>query len=113
MLFSKKLTESNLVGVWKHPILASQFRINGGATRSIYNDEIFVLRADGTFTFGEYSSNGPLYESKGTWRTSDDRKWLVFSFPGGETSSMDIRNFDGRSFVTTSREGNKFKYTKQ
>ena len=44
---------------------------------------------------------------------STDKKNIVFSYEDGETSSIDIREFDGTSFITTSREGNDFKFTKK
>jgi hypothetical protein len=71
-----------------------------------------TLKNDGTFVFGEYG-NTPLYEVEGRWNLSDDNERIMFSYDNGETSSIDIREFDGNSFVTTSREGNNFKYTKE
>ena len=64
------------------------------------------------FVFGEYGQS-PLYEVEGRWELTEDKQRLVFSFDNGETSSIDIREFDGNSFVTTSKEGNDFKYTKE
>ena len=54
-----------------------------------------------------------MYEVEGKWKLIEDKKRLEFSFDNGQTSSIDIREFDGNSFVTTSREGNDFKYTKE
>ena len=78
----------------------------------MYNYEVFQFKADGTFVFGEYGSS-PIYEVDGRWELSDDGKNIEFSFDDGQTSCIDIREFDGDSFVTTSREGNDFKYTKE
>jgi hypothetical protein len=111
--FKKKLSEEGLIGVWKHPIEASKVSINGGDAVSIYHYEIFHFNANRMFTFGEYSKRGPLYEVKGSWRLSNDKTRIEMFFEDGETNSVDIREYDGKTFVTTSREGNNFKYTKQ
>ena len=106
-----QLSEENLIGTWKHPIQAGSITENGEET-PVYNNEILQFKEDGTFVFGEYGSS-PLYEVEGHWKLSDDKTRLEFSFDGGETSSIDIREFDGISFITTSREGNDFKYTRE
>ena len=117
MLFKKTPSETQLVGVWKHRILASWASIEVNSRRidlpNNYNEEIFNFRPDGSFTFGEYSGSGPLYEVRGYWRLSPDKSRLLFSYLDGETSSIDIRDYTGRSFVTTSLEGNDFKYVKE
>ena len=106
-----QLSEENLIGTWKHPIQTGSISVNGEDT-PVYNNEIFQFKGDGTFVFGEYGES-PLYEAEGHWKLSDDKTRLEFSFDGGETSSIDIREFDGSSFITTSREGNDFKYTRE
>ena len=101
-----------LIGTWKHPIEAGWASMNDGEKMYQYNTEIFRFKEDGTFVFGEYGDS-PLFEVNGRWELSDDKKSLVFSYEDGETSSIDIREFDGNSFITTSREGHDFKYTKE
>lgn len=121
MLFKKRLTEKNLVGIWKHPLLASWGNIDvtdkDGNSRvnsfQNYHNEIFNFKPDGTFTFGEYGQNGPMYEAKGWWNLSADKTRIELSYENGEASSIDIRNFDGKSFITTSALGNNFKFTKE
>lgn len=117
MLFKRKPTEKQLVGVWKHQILASWGSIEVNNQRSqvlkSYNYEIFNFRANGTFTFGEYGQSNPLYEYSGRWALSNDKTRILFTFANGESSSIDIRNFKGDSFVTTSMQGQDFKYVKQ
>ena len=104
-------SKEQLIGTWKHPIQTGSISINGEET-PVFNNEIFQFKGDGTFVFGEYGAS-PLYEANGHWELSEDKKSLVFSFDDGQTSSIDIREFDGSSFTTTSREGNDFKYTKE
>lgn len=107
-------TREKLIGTWKHPIYAGYVAINNGEKMVTYNNEIFKFKADGTFIFGEYGQdNHALYEVEGYWALSKDKKRLVFTFDDGETSNIDIREFKGNSFVTTSKEGNDFKYTKE
>lgn len=105
-------SKEQLIGTWKHPIEAGWVSMNEGEKMYQYNYEIFRFKEDGTFLFGEYGDS-PLYEVNGCWELSDDKKSLVFSYDDGETSSIDIREFTGDSFITTSREGNDFKYTKE
>lgn len=117
MLFKKKLTEKNLVGIWKHPILASwvSFEVSGVATEPFqnYNIEIINFRANGTFTFGEYGKSGPLYQGSGRWALSNDKTSVLFTYDNGETSYIDIREFNGNSFITTSSQGNNSMFTRQ
>lgn len=108
----EKLSREQLIGTWKHPLYAGAISINDGEKTPMYNYEMFQFKADGTFVFGEYGAS-PLYEVNGRWELSDDRKNIEFSFDDGQTSSIDIREFDGSSFVTTSGQGNDFKYTKE
>ena len=111
---SNQPSKEQLVGTWKHPIQNGAIGINESEEATpLYNDEIFTFNEDGTFVFGEYEGSSPLYEVEGNWNLSNDKKWIVFSYETGETSSIDIREFDGTSFVTTSREGNDFKFTKE
>lgn len=105
-------SKEKLVGKWVHPMYVGGIEINGKTT-PIYNNEIFVFKSDGTFVFGEYDGAKPLYEVEGSWVLSKDKKKLVFIYEDGETSSMDIRDFKGNSFVTTSIQGNDFLYTKE
>jgi hypothetical protein len=106
-------SKDQLVGTWKHPIQVGAISINEGEEVSpVYNNEIFKFNEDGTFVFGEYGDS-PLYEVEGNWELSSDKKRIEFSYESGETSSIDIREFDGTSFITTSREGNDFKFTKE
>lgn len=106
-------SREQLIGTWKHPINVGSINVNNGTESTpIYNYEIFKFKGDGTFVFGEYGQS-PLYEVEGKWELSEDKQRLVFSFDDGETSSIDIREFTGNTFVTTSREGNDFKYTKE
>jgi len=106
-------SKDQLVGTWKHPIQVGAISINEGEEASpVYNNEIFKFNEDGTFVFGEYGDS-PLYEVEGNWELSSDKKRIEFSYESGETSSIDIREFDGTSFITTSREGNDFKFTKE
>lgn len=121
LFFNKKISEKALVGVWKHPLYA------GGGTISVvdgdgkkrdhtfvnHHFEIMNLRSDMTFTFGEYTQNGPFYEEHGRWKLSSDKKRFELIYDNGETSSMDIRKFDGKSFITTSVMGNDFLFTKE
>lgn len=117
MFFKKKLTEKNLVGIWKHPILASWVRleVSGVAMKPIqnYNMEIINFRANGTFTIGEYGKSGPLYEGSGRWVLSTDKTTVLITYDNGVASHMDIREFNGHSFITTSVEGNDLMFTKQ
>ena len=104
-------SKEQLIGTWKHPISVGSVKVDNEST-TVYNYEIFKFKGDGTFVFGEYGQS-PLYEVEGRWELTEDKQRLVFSFDNGETSSIDIREFDGNSFVTTSKEGNDFKYTKE
>ena len=105
--------KDQLVGTWKHPLQVGAISINEIEEASpVYNNEIFKFNEDGTFVFGEYGDS-PLYEVKGNWKLSSDKKRIEFSYEDGETSSIDIREFDGTSFITTSREGNDYKFTKE
>jgi hypothetical protein len=110
--FTKKLNDAGLVGVWKHPIGTGNLSVNGKVVQHLYNYEIFKYNADKTFTFGEYG-NTPLYEVQGTWRLNNDKTRIELFFDDGESNSIDIRDYDEKTFVTTSREGNNFKYTKE
>lgn len=106
-------SKEQLIGTWKHPIKVGSLSINDGPESApYYTYEIFKFKGDGTFVFGEYGQS-PLYEVEGRWELTEDKQRLVFSFDNGETSSIDIREFDGNSFVTTSKEGNDFTYTKE
>lgn len=106
-------SKEQLIGTWKHPISVGSVNVNNSAeSTTVYTYEIFKFKGDGTFVFGEYGQS-PLYEVEGRWELTEDKQRLVFSFDNGETSSIDIREFDGDSFVTTSKEGNDFKYTKE
>lgn len=111
LLFGKKLSEENLIGTWKHPLLASWVNINGSPSYN-YHDEIFVFKADKTFTFGEYGKSGALFEEKGTWKLSIDKTKIELTYESGEHSSIDIRKFNGSSFITTSIQGNDFVFKK-
>lgn len=121
MLFKKRLTEENLVGIWKHSLLPSWGVITitnkdghkENKTFNNYHVEIFNFKSNGAFTFGEYTNNGPFFEDKGLWRLSEDKARIELSYDNGETISIDIRNFDGRSFITTSALGNDFMFTKE
>lgn len=104
--------KKNLVGVWRHPILASWFSINNSEKVKIYHYEIFNFKADMTFSFGEYGKSGPLYEVKGRWRLSNDRKIIELFFERGDKGTIDIRDFKGNSFITTSSQGEDFKFIK-
>lgn len=106
-------SREQLIGTWKHPINVGFINVNNGTESTpIYNYEIFKFKGDGTFVFGEYGQS-PLYEVEGKWELTEDKQRLVFSFDDGETSSIDIREFTGNTFVTTSKEGNDFTYTKE
>ena len=106
-------SREQLMGTWKHPINVGSINVNNGTESTpIYNYEIFKFKGDGTFVFGEYGQS-PLYEVEGKWELTEDKQRLVFSFDDGETSSIDIREFTGNTFVTTSKEGNDFTYTKE
>ena len=106
-------SREQLIGTWKHPINVGSINVNNGTESTpIYNYEIFKFKGDGTFVFGEYGQS-PLYEVEGKWELTEDKQRLVFSFDDGETSSIDIREFTGNTFVTTSKEGNDFTYTKE
>lgn len=110
---SQEPSREQLIGTWKHPIGVGSVNVNNGAeSTTVYTYEIFKFKGDGTFVFGEYGQS-PLYEVEGRWELTEDKQRLVFSFDSGETSSIDIREFSGDSFVTTSKEGNDFKYTKE
>ena len=106
-------SREQLIGTWKHPINVGSINVNNGTESTpIYNYEIFKFKGDGTFVFGEYGQS-PLYEVEGKWELTEDKQRLVFSFDDGETSSIDIKEFTGNTFVTTSKEGNDFTYTKE
>ena len=106
-------SREQLIGTWKHPINVGSINVNNGTESTpIYNYEIFKFKGDGTFVFGEYGQS-PLYEVEGKWELTEDKQRLVFSFDDGETSCIDIREFTGNTFVTTSKEGNDFTYTKE
>ena len=105
--------KEQLIGTWKHPISVGSVNVNNDAdSTTVYTYEIFKFKEDGTFVLGEYGQS-PLYEVEGKWELTEDKQSLVFTFDNGETSSIDIREFDDDSFVTTSKEGNDFKYTKE
>ena len=105
--------KEQLIGKWKHPISVDSAIANDCAdSTTVYSYEIFNFKGDGTFVFGEYSQS-PLYEVEGKWELSEDNQRLILSFDEGEPSSIDIREFDGDSFVTTSKDGNDLKYTKE
>jgi hypothetical protein len=109
----KQPSKEQLVGTWKHPISVGSVNVNNGAeSTTVYTYEIFKFKGDGTFVFGEYGQS-PLYEVEGRWELTEDKQRLAFSFDNGETSSIDIREFTGNTFVTTSKEGNDFTYTKE
>lgn len=112
-LFGNTITEKKLVGVWKHRILASWVSINDGPVHNNYHYEIFNFRSDNTFSFGEYGPSNPLYEVSGKWRLSNDRKYIELTYPTGELYNIDIRDFKGDSFITTSKEGKDFKFVKE
>ena len=112
-LFGNTITEKKLVGVWKHRILASWVSINDGPVHNNYHYEIFNFRSDNTFSFGEYGSSKPLFEVSGKWRLSSDRKNILLSYTTGESSSIDIRDFKGNSFITTSSQGKDFLFIKE
>lgn len=105
--------KSNMVGTWKHPLVASVVSVNDGDPISIVNNEIITLKEDGTFVMGEYGPSSTIYEVTGTWNLSDDKTLLEFTFEDGETNSIDIREFTGDSFVTTSIQGKDYKFTKE
>ena len=105
-------SEEKMVGTWVHPIAAGAVSINDEEPITCTNNEIITFNGDGTCVMGEYSSSSTIYEVKGNWKLSDDKTRIEFSFDG-ETSSIDIREFDGKSFITTSLLGNDFKFTKQ
>lgn len=106
-------SKDQLVGTWKHPIQIGAISINDSEEATpVYNNEIFKFNEDGTFVFGEYGDS-PLYEVEGNWELSSDKKRIEFSYENGETSSIDIREFDGTSFITTPIEGNDYKFTKE
>ena len=106
-------SKEQLVGTWKHPIQIGAISINDSEEATpMYNNEIFKFNEDGTFVFGEYGDS-LLYEVEGNWKLSNDKKRIEFSYENGETYSIDIREFDGTSFITTSWEGNDFKFTKE
>lgn len=112
----QKPSKEKLIGTWTHPIKIGQVEINtdnGNNFQDLYNNEIFKFYGDGTFVMGEYSGSKPLYEVNGRWDLSDDKKYLLFTYEDGSTSQIDIRGFDGNSFVTTSIQGNDFLYTKE
>lgn len=109
-------SKEKLIGTWSHPLQVGQIEINtddGKKIQDIYNYEIFKFFGDGTFVMGEYDGSKPLYEVNGRWDLSDDNKYLLFSYEDGSSSHIDIRKFDGKSFVTTSRQGNDFLFTKE
>jgi hypothetical protein len=110
--FTKKLSDAGLVGIWKHPIGTGNLNVNGKVLKHLYTYEIFKFKADKTFTFGEYGIT-PLYEVRGTWRLSNDKTRIELFYDDGESNSIDIRDYDGKTFITTSREGNNFKFTKE
>jgi hypothetical protein len=110
--FKRELSEKGLIGIWKHPIQACIIRLNENVFAN-YNNEIFQFNGNRTFIFGEYSKNGPLYEVKGTWRLSIDKTRIELFFDNGSTNSIDIHDYDEKTFATTSVEGNNFIYTKE
>ncbi len=110
--FKTKLSEKGLIGIWKHSIQAFTLRINDNVFAS-YNNEIFKFNANRTFTFGEYSGNNALYEIKGTWRLNSDKTRIELLFDNGHVNSIDVRDYDGKTFIATSIEGNKFIYVKE
>jgi hypothetical protein len=116
---TKTPDENGLIGIWKHPITSNaQISVNGKNVSngpSIVSYEILRLKADKTFTFGEYGANhgDAFYEAHGKWQLSDNKDKLEFTYEDGERGSIDIRKYDGKSFITTSREGNDFKFDKE
>lgn len=109
---SSTISEEALVGSWKHPI-ESKIHL-GEEVISSFTYEIFKLKADKTFTLGEYGKkNNAFYENKGTWKLSNNKQRIEVTYDDGEKANFDVRNYDGTSFVTTSKMGNDFKFTKE
>lgn len=112
--FCQQPSREKLIGTWKHPIGTGYVSINNGDKIQNYNNEIFKFHADGTFVFGEYGHDQhALYEIEGYWALSKDKTKLIFTYDNGETGSIDIRDFNGNTFIITSKEGRDFIYTKE
>jgi len=52
-----------------------------------------------------------LYEVAGTYKVDNDKGGINLYVDSGQ-SFIDVRKFDGNTFVTTSLQGNDFLYTK-
>jgi hypothetical protein len=119
---TKTPDENGLIGIWKHPITSNvQISVKGKDASKSNEQSIVVsyerlrLKADKTFIFGEYSAkdSSPYYEVHGKWQLSNNKARLEFIYENGERGDIDIRKYDGKSFITTSREGNDFKFNKE
>ena len=118
---SKTLSEDGLIGVWKRAIetksqLTAEYEDGRKVPSNVstYTYEIFRFNANRTFSFGEYGSSlGAFYEYHGTWRLNNDKTKLELFFDDGVNNSIDIRDYDGRSFIITSEKGDDAKYTKE
>lgn len=114
---SSGVSEKDFIGVWEHAIESqSSVEINGkkmdmGSTTV----ERFNFTDKENFTFGEYSTSSgkALYSVSGKWSYDSDSKQLAFEYPDGSKMQMDVREFDGSSFITTSKMGNDFKFEKK
>lgn len=117
MLFKRKPTEDDMVGVWKTVINTGYADIIVNNNRVSHTDNFSTikikLQSNGLFIMGEYP-NGitPLYENSGRWSLSNDREWLQFHYSDGEMDRMDIRHFKGNTFTTTSKNGKDLTFLK-
>jgi hypothetical protein len=90
---TKTPDENGLIGIWKHSITSNvQIDVKGkNASKSneqslVVSYERLRLKADKTFTFGEYSAKdaSPYYEVHGKWQLRDNKAKLEFIYEDGE-----------------------------
>ena len=109
MLFKRKPSRDEMVGIWKQTSLAygGDVIINGRKSSfQAYTTNVITLNRNGTFTIAEEGVRHSSFVEKGTWNLSADRGWLIFTHNTGEIIRMDIRDFKGNSFTTSSIMGN-------
>lgn len=112
---SNGLTGDKLIGTWEHPIETKMsYSVDEGAENEFISRtyERFVFKEDQTYIFGEYDKNNKaLYEVAGTYKIDNDKGGINL-YVDSDQSFLDVRKFDGNTFVTTSLQGNDFLYTK-
>ena len=114
MFFKKKHPRDHLVGVWKHTDFGygADLIVDGRMTSTrVYITDVITFNWNGTFSRTEEGVRHPFRET-GTWVLSQDGNYVTLTYSSGEIIQLDIRNFNGRTFTTSSCLGNDLVYTK-